>query len=212
MENHKPFTIVPHQQCFEMATIKSDLPMSLLVAVARGESNFDANAASTANAIGVMQIQWPGTAKHLGIDDKSMLQDPCINILAGARYLKELYAKYKNWHYALAAYNYGPTAIKSGKRLPEGAEWYSRYIQDHFQEIMLNGANITNSNMETLVTFKQPYRARGYIYWMREQFPNQEYSWFQLGRGSQKFVVIRNIKEEEMEQPSKKEISRSPAL
>jgi soluble lytic murein transglycosylase-like protein len=60
-------TYFPHMSCFRSSAKEQKLPLALLFAVARGESNFKKDAVSKANAIGVMQIQWPGTAKHLGI-------------------------------------------------------------------------------------------------------------------------------------------------
>ncbi|MDH3451642.1 MAG: lytic transglycosylase domain-containing protein, partial [Gammaproteobacteria bacterium] len=120
----------PHATCFSAAALQYELPESLLLAVARGESDFEATARSRANAHGVMQILWPGTAKHLGIHRLSDLYDPCTNIDAGARYLKELLAHYDgNLHLALAAYNYGPGRIaQDGSAIPSGANWYSGYI------------------------------------------------------------------------------------
>ena len=84
----------PHATCFGAAAIQYDLPETLLLAVARGESDFEATARSRANAHGVMQILWPDTANHLGIHRLSQLYDPCTNIDAGARYLRELLGIY----------------------------------------------------------------------------------------------------------------------
>ncbi|MCH8136086.1 MAG: transglycosylase SLT domain-containing protein, partial [Proteobacteria bacterium] len=65
----------PYSTCFSVAALEHDLPETLLLAVARGESDFEATARSRANAHGVMQILWPGTAKHLGIHRLSELYD-----------------------------------------------------------------------------------------------------------------------------------------
>ena len=119
----RPAYTFPHATCFRAAALAHGLPESLLLAVARGESDFDARARSHANAHGVMQILWPQTARHLGIDRLSELYEPCTNIDAGARYLKELLARYDgNLHLSLAAYNYGPGRIaKDGYAIPAGA-------------------------------------------------------------------------------------------
>ena len=83
----------PHSRCFGMASIQHGLPLTLLLAVARGESDFVETARSRANAHGVMQILWPDTARHLGIYRLSKLYDPCTNIDASCDYfIKELNA------------------------------------------------------------------------------------------------------------------------
>ena len=83
-----------------------------------------------------MQIQWPGTAKDLGITKRSDLFDPCINIDAGARYLAYLLNIYQGDPYlAVAGYNYGPNAVSPGK-VPKGASWYAAYIHRHLQTVL----------------------------------------------------------------------------
>ena len=49
----------PHAPCFTRAANAHDLPETLLLAVARGESDFEPTARSKANAYGVMQIFLP---------------------------------------------------------------------------------------------------------------------------------------------------------
>ena len=68
----------PHATCFRVAALAHDLPESLLLAVARGESDFEATARSRADAHGVMQIRWPDTANHLGIYRLSVSHKPLL--------------------------------------------------------------------------------------------------------------------------------------
>ena len=68
----KPAYTFPHATCFRVASLEYGLPESLLLAVARGESDFQATARSRANAHGVMQILWPDTARHLGIHRRAV--------------------------------------------------------------------------------------------------------------------------------------------
>ncbi len=127
---------LPFRDCFEQAARRYDLPLPLLFAVARGESNFNPRAVSPKSCLGVMQIKWPGTANELGIKQKDALFNPCINIDAGARYLAGLVRSYQgNLYLALAAYNYGPGAIRPG-RIPDGAHWYASYIHRHLQHVL----------------------------------------------------------------------------
>ncbi len=91
---------------FVVAAKKTDLPLPLLVAVARTESHFDSTARSSAGAIGVLQLM-PATARALGVDPT----DPHANVVAGARYLRSLFNRFGSAQLALAAYNAGPTSV-----------------------------------------------------------------------------------------------------
>jgi len=108
----------------------------LLQAVAATESGWDPNARSSANAHGLMQIQWPGTARHLGVRRLGQLYSPCTSIELGARYLRELLDKYdNNERRALAAYNYGPGRIKTTGKIPGGAQRYVNTVNRHKRQL-----------------------------------------------------------------------------
>ena len=196
----------PHSTCFKSAALAHDLPESLLLAVARGESDFEVTARSKANAHGVMQIQWPGTAKHLGIHRLSDLYEPCTNIDAGARYLKELLSTYNNnLHLALAAYNYGPGRIsKSGGPIPSGAVWYSGYIYRHLNYVLGSGSVskpppdtlYSDIGQSTLLTFGEPYRAEAFIERLEKASPNLKLDWFRRGTGEFEVVMTYASREE----------------
>lgn len=189
----------PHSSCFGVAALAHDLPETLLLAVARGESDFAATARSKANAHGVMQILWPGTARHLGIHRLSELYDPCTNIDAGARYLKEMLGRYdNNLHLALAAYNYGPQRIATdGSNVPSGAAWYSGYIYRHLNYVLGEGtvapatgdALYSDIGQSTLVTFGEPYRAAAFIARLEQQAPSLSLDWFRRGTGEFEVVM-----------------------
>jgi len=196
----------PHSTCFKAAAAAHDIPESLLLAVARGESDFDATARSRANAHGVMQIQWPGTAKHLGINRLSDLYDPCTNIDAGTRYLKELLGKYdNNLHLALAAYNYGPGRIsKNSDSIPSGAVWYSGYIYRHLNYVLgsnskrlpVPGTLYSEIGQSTLLTFGEPYRAEAFIERLEESTSGLNLDWFRRGTGEFEVVMTYVDREE----------------
>ena len=189
----------PHARCFGAAALQYDLPETLLLAVARGESDFEATARSKANAHGVMQILWPDTARHLGIHRLSELYDPCTNIDAGARYLKELLGLYNgNLHLALAAYNYGPRRIPAdGGAIPSGANWYSGYIYRHLNYVLGDGAPgkpvgdalYSELGQSTLVTFGEPYRAAAFVDSLEQQAPGLKLDWFRRGTGEFEVVM-----------------------
>lgn len=201
-----PAYTFPHATCFRIAALEHELPESLLLAVARGESDFKETARSRANAHGVMQILWPGTAKHLGINRLSDLYEPCTNIDAGTRYLKELLRTYDgNLHLALAAYNYGPSRIsKNGDAIPSGAIWYSGYIYRHLNYVLGSDSARTppadtlysDIGQSTLLTFGEPYRAEAFIARMEEQVPDLNLDWFRRGTGEFEVVMTYVDREE----------------
>lgn len=82
-----PAALLPH---FQEASAASNIPQSVLTALARQESNFDPAVVSKTGGTGVMQIQ-PSTAAlpGFGMDgmDPSQLKDPRSNIMFGAKYL-----------------------------------------------------------------------------------------------------------------------------
>lgn len=172
----------PHMSCFKAASATYDLPLPLILAVARGESDFSSKVVSKANAIGVMQIQWPGTAKHLGIHNKQSLYNPCLNIDAGSRYLKQLIGRYNDVNMALAAYNYGPGRIKTSmnwETIPPGAKWYSEYIYDHYRYVTRAAkVNYQPSNKLTLAHFDEPFRAQAMTVYFNKKWPELSIDWF----------------------------------
>lgn len=201
-----PTAPFPFGPCFRSAARKHDLPLTLLLAVARGESNFNPQAKSDRNCHGLMQIQWPGTAKHLGIYRLAALYDPCTNVHAGAKYLRELLDRYdQNLHLALAAYNYGPTRIDRSRvsgDIPPGAKWYSGYIYHHLGKL-LQGATVRPGSVTAgkrpshiphkhipIITFAQPFRAAGFYDHLRQQAPNLNIEWYRTGLRRYQVVLL----------------------
>ncbi len=188
----------PHASCFRVAAATYGLPETLLLAVARGESDFEPTARSRANAHGIMQILWPATANHLGIYRLTELYDPCTNIDAGARYLQEMLDRFDgNLHLAVAAYNYGPERISANPEdIPPGASWYSAYIFRHLNYILGDRALgrpagqhlYSDLGRSTLISFGEPYRAAAFVEKLEQRAPQLELDWFRKGVG--KFAVV----------------------
>jgi soluble lytic murein transglycosylase-like protein len=95
---------------------ETEVEPALIHAVISVESGYNPSARSRAGAVGLMQLM-PGTAKRYGVTNRL---DPAQNIQGGARYLRDLKAKFgNNLDLVLAAYNAGEDAVmKYGKRIP----------------------------------------------------------------------------------------------
>lgn len=193
----EPTRSFPFESCFRRAAKTHGLPVVLLLAVARGESDFDPTAKSKANAHGLMQILWPTTARHLGIARLSELYEPCTNVDAGARYLKELLGRYEgDVHRALAAYNYGPRRIAlSGSQIPAGAKWYSGYIHRHLSYVIgaPNGGRdipYESEGKHELIVFNKPYRAQAFVTTLKASLPEVRLEWFRSRLGLFRVVIM----------------------
>jgi len=104
-------------QIYQKESYASGLPKSLLYAITRQESAFEANARSSAGARGLMQLL-PSTAsltaRRLGVKApaRGELNQPRVNVKLGSRYLASLLARYSGvLPYAIAAYNAGPNRV-----------------------------------------------------------------------------------------------------
>ncbi len=91
------------------AAAETEMEPALIHAIMTVESNHNLHARSKRGAYGLMQLM-PETARRFKVLDK---KDPKQNILAGAKYLRELLNLYKgDLKLALAAYNAGPAAVQ----------------------------------------------------------------------------------------------------
>lgn len=115
----EPSTI--YDSIIEEAAKKFKIPRSLIKAVIKQESNYDANAVSKRGAYGLMQLM-PSTASALGID-LNMLSDAKENIFGGSKLLSSLISRYNgDLEKSLAAYNAGTNAVDKADGVPEIAE------------------------------------------------------------------------------------------
>jgi soluble lytic murein transglycosylase-like protein len=133
----KDFRAVPADEAYEdiikEAAALYRLDANLIRAVMRAESSFDTTTVSPAGAQGLMQIM-PAVAKELGVTDPF---DPRQNIMAGARYLRQLLDVHKgNLPLTLASYNAGPGTVARYKGVPPFRETrnYVKKITGYLEE------------------------------------------------------------------------------
>lgn len=106
------------------AARKYNVPEDLALAVAERESSFNPGAISDHGAIGLFQLM-PKTAAGLGVDP----YDPTQNIDGGVRYLAENLRRFGgDVGSALAAYNFGPTAVARGDSWPAETRRYVAWV------------------------------------------------------------------------------------
>jgi peptidoglycan DL-endopeptidase CwlO len=94
------------RRAFEAASSDASIPPAMLWAVAKVESNLHPDAESSAGARGLLQVM-PATGRALNLN----IDEPTSNVLAGARYLRQMLDRFHSSDLALAAYNAGPTAV-----------------------------------------------------------------------------------------------------
>ena len=97
---------------FEQALERHNMPLELKY-LPIIESALNPQAVSRVGATGLWQFMH-GTAKVYGLNINSLIderKDPLKASDAAARYLKDLYEIFDNWHLAIAAYNCGPKNI-----------------------------------------------------------------------------------------------------
>lgn len=98
---------------FVHAAATTGVPLQLLVATAFQESRMNPQAQSAVGARGLLQLM-PATARELRL----VGDDPRANVLAGARYLRQMLDRFGNVELALAAYNAGPGAVERAGAAP----------------------------------------------------------------------------------------------
>jgi soluble lytic murein transglycosylase-like protein len=115
----------PFRSAFARASAATGVPLPLLVATAYEESRMNPNAHSGAGATGLLQLM-PATARELRLDG----DDPATNVLAGARYLRQMIDRFGSLDLALAAYNAGPSAVaRAGGAPTTGTLRYVKNIE-----------------------------------------------------------------------------------
>ena len=132
---------------FKEAASKYNVSYDLLKAIAYNESGFNANATSSAGAMGIMQLM-PSTAKAMGVTDG---YDAYQNIMGGAKLLSTLSDMYDgNQTLMIAAYNAGSGNVAKYGGVPPFKETQN-YVSKVLSTLQsgVNAANVTVSSNTT---------------------------------------------------------------
>jgi len=98
------------------SAVANGLDPYLVASLIRQESEFNPNAVSRANAVGLMQLL-PKTGKLVAKEvnlrryNASQLYTPAVNLQLGTRYFRGMVDKFGSFEYALAAYNAGSDRV-----------------------------------------------------------------------------------------------------
>lgn len=95
----------PYHECFKAGATEYKLPLSLVLGLAAYLSNFDPGSFMEEKT-GIMHLGWPDPSNGMGIQNrKELINDPCMNIRNGCRFLADLLSQSKGeWVPALVAY------------------------------------------------------------------------------------------------------------
>ena len=119
------------------------VPISLALAIAHAESNFNPRARSHKGARGVMQIM-PRTAKYEYGIEPHMLWNPRLNIRLGLHFLKRLLHRYDGRvDLALSYYNGGSAvgALPYARVIPATARYVAKVhrLRNHYRRALRRG-------------------------------------------------------------------------
>lgn len=147
-------------QIFQAASEKYNVPLDLLKAVAKQESDFNNHCVSHAGAQGLMQLM-PATARSLGVTDSF---DAWQNVMGGAKYLSQKLAMYHgNVRLALAAYNAGSGNVSKYGGVPpfkETQDYIKKVLSYRKQDISIPDIMVSVSGTEnTAVSAKRQVKA-----------------------------------------------------
>ncbi len=131
----------------ERESNKHNMDPSLIEAVIKAESAYNATAVSRKGARGLMQLM-PQTAKDLGV---SNVFDPDQNISGGTKLLSQLIKKYNgDLNLVLAAYNAGDKAVQKHQGIPPFTETkdYVVKVRKYYQNFIDLALRETDSNKQ----------------------------------------------------------------
>lgn len=128
------------EMAIEKSSAQYGVDPNLVRAIIKAESNFDANAVSSAGAMGLMQLM-PENCEALGVEDPLNIEQ---NIDGGVRHIKEYLDRYNgDVEMALMAYNGGPTrminrgvtSVNDIYKMPKETQSYVPKVMQYYRGI-----------------------------------------------------------------------------
>jgi soluble lytic murein transglycosylase-like protein len=113
-----PSEVAPYKSMIARSAARWGVDPALIQAVIQHESGGNANATSSAGAMGLMQLM-PETARALGVTNP---YDPAQSIDAGTHYLSTQLQRFGDVKLAIAAYDAGGAAVARYGGIPPYAE------------------------------------------------------------------------------------------
>ncbi len=124
----KPLTVAQALDISDAVLKQQNVPVPVVLAVIKQESQFTTTAVSNKGARGLMQIM-PGTWKIFTNADYKQVYDPIQNIDVGTRFLADLHKQYGDWRMVFRAYFAGPENVKNSKY-----DWYANAVLKKVEE------------------------------------------------------------------------------
>jgi len=118
----KPLTVSQALDISDAVLQQQNVPVPVVLAVIKQESQFATASVSYKGARGLMQIM-PETWKIFTKADYKQVHDPIQNIDVGTRFLADLYKQYGDWKMVFRAYFAGPENAKNSK-----FDWYANAV------------------------------------------------------------------------------------
>lgn len=137
------------EDIFKEASEKYNVSLDLLKAIGYNESGFQADATSSAGAMGIMQLM-PATAESLGVTDA---YDPYQNIMGAAKLLSQLSDMYDgNQTLMIAAYNAGSGNVAKYGGIPpfkETQNYVAKVLSSIQSGVTVPGETVTVGTANT---------------------------------------------------------------
>ena len=156
-----------YHQIVDNKSAKYNVEPSLVKAVIKTESNWDAAVVSQKGAMGLMQLM-PSTANDMDVRNPF---NPEENIEGGIRYLRYLLNKFDgDITLALAAYNAGPKTVEKFGSIPPIPE-----TQQYVKQVLSIYKNGSKSGSAPSIIYKVIYN-NGTILYTNTPFPYEGYN------------------------------------